>query len=188
MLRNRPDGYGSVAIVLHWTIALLFIGQIGLGFLTQAVPSDPALQFSLYQWHKSFGFLILALALARILWALTGARPAPEPGAGRVEGLAAHAAHIILRALTVLVPLAGWAVVSSSPLGIPSFVFDLFVMPNLPLPVSDAWEALWSRLHAILAYGAGVLVLAHALAALYHHAVRRDATLRRMLGLRRQAG
>ncbi len=67
MLRNTHTSYGTVAIVLHWTIAFLFLGQIALGFLTQAVADSPRLQFNLYQWHKSFGFLVLGLAIVRAI-------------------------------------------------------------------------------------------------------------------------
>lgn len=182
MLRNTGRSYGTPAILLHWTIALLFLGQIALGFLAQAMADRPRLQFDLYQWHKSFGFLVLALAVPRLVWSLSGTRPAPLAGVPRWQAAAARATHLALLALTVAVPLAGWAIASTSPLRIPSFAFDLVLVPDLPLSRSDAMEAFWSRAHALLAYGAGLLALAHAGAALHHHFRRRDATLLRMLG------
>lgn len=190
MLRNTRTAYGAVAIVLHWTIALLFLGQIVLGYLTQAVADRPRLQFDLYQWHKSFGFLILALALARLSWSLSGIRPRPAEGTPRWEATAARVVHLLLLALTIAVPLAGWMIASTSPLRIPSFAFDLVVVPDLPFARSDAMEAFWSRAHALLAYGAGLLALAHAGAALHHHFIRADATLARMTSgkSRRRAG
>lgn len=181
MWRNTRDTYGLVAKTLHWLVALLFVCQLPLGYLTQASASDPALQFELYQWHKSLGFLTLGLAVPRLCWWIVSLHPAALPTMTRPERLAARLVHRLLLLLTLLVPLAGWGVVSSSPLNIPSYAFDLVVVPNLPLAVSDAAEALWSRMHAVLAYAAALLVLGHAAAALYHHAVRRDDTLRRML-------
>ncbi|HEY4192577.1 MAG TPA: cytochrome b/b6 domain-containing protein [Mesorhizobium sp.] len=171
-----------MSIAFHWTIALLFFGQIALGYLTQATASDPRLQFDLYQWHKSFGFLVLALALLRVLWALSGVWPRPLPGAARGEAAAGRAAHLLLLALTLAVPLTGWAIASTSLLRIPSFMFDLVVIPDLPMARSDEMEAFWSGAHEWLAYGAGLLALVHAGAAIHHHLIRRDATLRRMLG------
>ena len=190
MLRNTRTAYGAVAIVLHWTIALLFLGQIVLGYLTQAVADNPRLQFDLYQWHKSFGFLILALALARLGWSLAGTHPLPLDGTPRREAVAARSVHLLLLTLTVAVPLAGWMIASTSPLQIPSFAFDLVVVPDLPFARSDAMEAFWSRVHAFLAYGAGLLALAHAGAAIHHHFIRADATLARMTSgkSRRRAG
>jgi cytochrome b561 len=106
-LRNTLDSYGMAAIAFHWSIALLFFGQIALGYLTQAVASRPRLQFDLYQWHKSFGFLILVLALSRGILALSGVRPRPVSGMRQWEAVAARAAHVMLLALTVIVPLTG---------------------------------------------------------------------------------
>lgn len=186
MWRNTRTRYGLVARALHWAIAALFIVQIPLGYLTQAMGERPALQFELYQWHKSIGFLTLALAVLRLVWFLSGRKPAPLAGTTRLEAMAAHGVHRALLAFTVLVPLAGWAIASSSPLAIPSYVFNLFVMPNLPLGVSDGNEAFWSWVHAILAYAAGATVLGHAGAALYHHFAKHDATLTRMLHPGRQ--
>ena len=182
MLRNTRASYGALARAFHWTVALLFLGQIALGYLTQATADRPRLQFDLYQWHKSFGFLVLALALARLAWSLVSVRPLPVGGVPRWEAAAARAVHLLLLALTVAVPLAGWMIASTSPLRIPSFLFDLVVVPDLPLARSEAMEAFWSRMHAILAYGAGGLALAHAGAAIQHHVMRADATLARMLG------
>src|SRR5690606_22672960 len=157
-------------------------GQIALGYLTQAVASRPRLQFDLYQWHKSFGFLILGLALLRTILALSGVRPLPVPGMRHWEAVGVRLAHLMLRALTVIVPLTGWAIASTSPLRIPSLVFDLLVVPDLPRARPAANQLRWSRTPALLAYGAGLLALAHAGAAIHHHFVRRDATLQRMLG------
>lgn len=184
MWRNTRGRYGLAAKTLHWLVALLFICQLPLGYLTQASADDPALQFELYQWHKSLGFLTLGLAALRFGWWTFSFHPAALATLSRLERAAAYVVHRLLLLLTLLVPLAGWAVVSSSPLDIPSYAFDLVVIPNLPLTVSDAAEALWSRIHALLAYAAGLLVMAHMGAALYHHAVRRDDTLRRMLCFR----
>src|SRR5690606_926260 len=182
MWRNTREAYGVAAIVLHWTIAALFLGQIALGYLTQATADLPRLQFTLYQWHKSVGFLVLALAVLRIGWASSGIKPRPVAGMPPWEAAAAGSVHALLLALTIAVPLTGWAIASTSPLRIPTFWFNLAVVPDLPMARSDAAEALWSKLHAWLAYGAGLLAAAHAGAAIHHHVVRRDGTLSRMLG------
>ncbi|OLP57852.1 cytochrome B [Xaviernesmea oryzae] len=184
-LRNTATAYGLVSRCLHWSVALLFIGQIALGWLTQVFSDQPVLQFDLYQLHKSVGFLILALALIRLAWSLFGRSPHAGAVASAVERLLARFAHRVLLLLTVAVPLAGWAIASASPLGVPSYVFDLVVVPNLPLPVSDAAEAFWSHIHAWLAYGAAGLVSIHAAAALFHAFRRGRTSLHGMLPQRR---
>jgi cytochrome b561 len=179
--RNSPTSFGLVAIAFHWTIAILFLGQLGLGYLMSRDNIDPVLQFDLFQYHKSIGFLVLALAVPRFIWSVFSRKPRPLDGEGPVSRLGARAAHAALLLLTLAVPLAGWAVASTSPLQIPSYVFDLIVVPGLPMAISDQSEAFWTNIHATLAYLAAGIVLLHGAAALWHHFVRKDPTLRRMI-------
>ncbi len=181
MLRNNAESYGLVTILFHWIIAVIFIGQILLGYLMVRT-SDFALQFSLFQWHKSFGFLILGLSAFRLVWRMANPRPRDPLDMSRIERLAAHMAHGVLYLALFLVPLTGWALASSSPLQIPSFAFNLVVIPPLPLTISDQAEAFWTASHAWLAYLSTFVAAAHILAALHHHFWKKDAVLRRMLG------
>lgn len=110
---------------------------------------------------------------------------APVATLSALERLLSSTTHKLLLVLGVLVPLAGWVIASVSPLGIPTFMFDLFVVPHLPLAQSEGAETLWSEVHATLAYTLLCLIVLHALAALYHHLWRGDDVLMRMLGRRR---
>lgn len=184
--RNTSASFGLVAIVFHWTIALLFLAQLALGYLMSR-DIDPVLQFNLFQYHKSIGFLVLALAAPRFIWSVFSRKPRALDGEGITSRLAARAAHAALLFLTLAVPLAGWAVASTSPLQIPSYVFDLVVVPGLPMAISDQAEAFWTKVHATLAYLAAVIVVLHVAAALWHHFVRKDPTLRRMIPFRAAA-
>ncbi|MQB12460.1 MULTISPECIES: cytochrome b [Agrobacterium] len=179
--RNSPRSFGLVAITFHWTIAVLFLAQLALGYLMSRDNIDPVLQFDLFQYHKSIGFLVLALAVPRFIWSVFSRKPWPLDGEGPVSRLGARAAHTALMFLTLAVPIAGWAVASTSPLQIPSYVFDLIVVPGLPLAISDQSEAFWTDVHATLAYLAAGVVLLHVAAALWHHFIRKDPTLRRMI-------
>ncbi len=74
--------YSSVAIALHWAIALLILSMIPMGlWMTSAIesPDSQALAYRVFQIHKSIGFLILALTAVRIVWRLTH-RPPALPG------------------------------------------------------------------------------------------------------------
>lgn len=179
--RNSTVAYGLIMIIFHWVIALLFLAQLALGYLMSGEDVDPALQFELFQYHKSIGFVVLVLAIPRVIWSVFSRKPHPPAGSGRGEHIAARLAHAALLSLTVAVPLAGWAVASTSPLQIPSYVFDMIVVPGLPLEISDRSEALWTSAHETLAYLAAAIVLLHVAAALWHHFIRKDFTLTRML-------
>ncbi|MBA8880687.1 cytochrome b [Phyllobacterium myrsinacearum] len=180
MLRNDTESYGLLAILFHWIIAAIFMGQILLGYLMVRT-SDFALQFSLFQWHKSFGFLILVLSGVRLLWRMANPRPRDIAGMSRMERSAAHLTHGVLYLALFLIPLTGWALASSSPLQIPTFAFNLIVIPPLPLTISDQAEAFWTASHAWLAYISSLVAAAHMSAALHHHFWKKDAVLRRML-------
>ncbi|WVT74645.1 cytochrome b [Sinorhizobium chiapasense] len=181
MLRNDKAGFGWVTIVLHWTIAAIILALLALGFIMSRVPIDPALQFSLYQWHKSLGFTALGLAAIRALWHLVELRPQPPAGLSPLEQRAGSITHIVLIGLALAVPLAGWAVASTSTLDIPSFYFNWFIIPHLPMAKSAPAEDFWTLVHMSLAYLLLAFVAFHALAALYHHFARRDDVLVRML-------
>ena len=184
MARERDDAYGLGMIVLHWTIAALFVGQLAFGFAMSRFGSL-ALQFTLIQWHKSFGFLVLGLSVLRLGWAVASRRPGPVATLGPAERIAARGVQGLLYALTIIVPLTGWALVSTSTLAIPTFAFNLVVIPHLPLVASAQAEGFWSEAHAILAYATGILAAGHAAAALTHHFLRRDDVLVRMMRPRR---
>ena len=181
MLRNTETGYGLVAIVFHWTIAVLFAGQVTLGIFMTGLADDEPAKFGLYQWHKSFGLVILLLALVRLAWRLINRAPDPPGGMAVFEQRAARLAHVFLYTAIVLVPGTGWACVSSSPLAIPTFAFYLVLVPHLPVPVSDAAEAVLQRVHTSLALLSAAVAVLHIGAALRHHFVLKDGVLRRMI-------
>lgn len=93
--------------------------------------------------------------------------------------------HGTLYVLTLLVPLAGWAMVSASPYNIPTLLFETLPWPHLPpfdtLPDKPAAEAALKLAHRLLAYLAATLALGHMCAAIYHHLILRDAALVRMI-------
>lgn len=186
MLQNSKSAFGWVTIILHWLIAVLILALLALGFVMRRLPLDPSLQFSLYQWHKSFGFTVLALAALRAAWHVLDRQPQAPAGLSALERRAAGTTHAILIVLALAVPVSGWAVASTSTLNIPSFYFDWFVIPHLPMAKSEAAESFWTSAHSILAYATLGLVAFHAMAALYHHLVRRDEVLVRMLSTRPQ--
>ena len=180
MLVNTERSYGWVAIVLHWTIAILIVGQWTLGKVMKNV-ADQRLSFDLIQWHKSFGFLVLALAALRLAWRLGNPRPALPAEMNGLERQAAGWTHRALYALMLVMPFTGWAIASTTVLDIPTFAFYLFVVPDLPMAKSDGAEALWTSVHQTLGWLLLALVVLHVAAALRHHFLLRDNILLRML-------
>ena len=139
---------------------------------------DSAATFDLYQWHKSFGFVALALTAARLAARFAGRAP-PPPASPQWERWLAAFAQGALYLLTLGAIVSGWLVVSASPLPVPTRFFDLFVIPNIA-PADPSLFAAAALAHELAAWAIACLVALHVAGALKHRLVNRDDVLRRM--------
>lgn len=175
--------YDPVAVVLHWTMALGIFALIGVGLAMKHAGLPKMRVIQLFQLHKSIGIVILLLAAARLAWRF--ARPAPPlPDAlPAVERNAAHATHAALYLFMLALPLTGWADVSTSPLNIPTVLFEIMPWPNIPfladLPDKAPIHAVFVAAHKYGAY-ALIAVLAGHVGGALRHAVKGDVPLARM--------
>jgi cytochrome b561 len=183
MSAERAQRYTSVAVFLHWAIALLIIAQIAGGlWMTRGegaiTPGDP--RFTVFQLHKSLGLTVLLLSVARIVWRLMNPPP-PEPAhISAIEKLAAKAAHLLFYVLIFVLPLTGWAVVSTSSTGLPTHFFWLVDWPHLPLPRGGEPHEIFEESHELLAYGAIALIGLHVAGALKHQILDKTDLIGRM--------
>ncbi len=187
----KADRYTTVAIVLHWLIALAIIFMLGLGLVMNSLPDDQQeLQYKLYQLHKSIGITILALSLLRLIWRLTH-RPPPLPaGMSRMERIAAHGLHWLFYIFMIGMPLTGWAMVTVSPLHLETLLYGTIPLPNLPglggIHDEKAADELFATIHNYAAYMLMALIPLHISAALFHRYVRHDDVLYHMLPFTRK--
>ncbi|MEQ1930842.1 MAG: cytochrome b [Parvularculaceae bacterium] len=178
------ERYSSVAIVLHWTIAVLIVGQIAGGLYMHELPRGSELKVELYQLHKSFGVVILLLSLLRLVWRL-GHKPPPLPAdmAGW-EKFAARATHALFYVLMIGTPLLGWAVVSTASFNVPTVIFGIIELPHLPffegLENRKDLHELFEESHELAAKSIIGLLILHVGAALKHHLIDRDNVLAHM--------
>ena len=186
-VRDLPSRYGAVAMTLHWLIAAAIIVNLYLGLTAADLPrSDPS-KFEMLALHKSIGFTVLALSILRLVWRWMNPVPPPPQGMTRLMRIAGTSAHHFLYFLIIAIPLAGWLMVSSGSQGHGTSVFGLFDWPAFPiltgLPRSAAhpWHESFETVHVVLAWAMLFLVPLHILAGLYHHFIRRDNVLMRML-------
>ena len=167
--------YAGIQIWIHWLTALVVFGLIAAG-LTMTRIGPGTLTNALYELHKSFGMIVVALAVARLLArAAYGAPPhAPMPG---WQLLAARISHVALYLLIVIVPLSGWAATSACCAPV-----NLFWTIDMTLPVARGFDVARPIfvVHNYAAYLLMFVVLVHAGAALQHHYLKRDETLARM--------
>jgi cytochrome b561 len=187
-VRGTSSHYGIVAITLHWLIALLIFTNIGLGiYFNEILDAHDTLRRVLIPTHESIGLTVLVLSLARLAWRLVNPVPTPPADISREMKRLAHFVHYLLYFLMIAVPLLGWMMVSTSRSGAPISYFGLLSWPkigfifNMTAAQKSAYGGVFEDSHIILAFLLLALALGHVAAALYHHFVRRDVVLQRML-------
>jgi cytochrome b561 len=171
-----PAHYTRTAIALHWIIAILIVASFALGLYMVELKLSPA-KLKLYSYHKWLGVTIWLLVVLRLLWRATHPPP-PLPPMPAWQRRAAIAAHWLLYALLLVIPLSGWLFSSAS--GFPVVYFEVLRLPDL-VPKDKALAQLLQEVHELLNYSLLAVVIAHVVAAVKHHLVDRDPVLHRML-------
>lgn len=169
--------YTKTAKSLHWLMAVLFFGMLGLGFYMQGLPLSPD-KLKLYSWHKWVGVTVFLLALFRIAWRVTHQPPALPSSMPRLMQIAAHAGHHILYMLMFLIPLSGWLM--SSAKGFQTVWFGILPIPDL-IEKNKLLGDLLQTVHVSLNYLFIAVLIGHIGAALKHHFIDKDDILTRML-------
>lgn len=172
MMHDTPDRYGVVTRVLHWATVILILLQF-LRFIGKYLAPTHWINAAIKPLHGSIGFLLLAVVILRIVWLLAQYRyrPIPEQFAQLARG-----AHLLMYVLLVLMPLTGIAYIAGHGRSV-AFFGNVIIPAGSP---SYVLEAIGSY-HTKIAWLLLILVIGHIGAALYHHFIRRDDTLKRML-------
>lgn len=174
---TTPDTgrYSRPAVLLHWAMALV----IAIGYLAIEMRGPKGSESRVF-WtgvHLWCGSLVLALAVLRILWRLWRGAP-PEIAAARIATFLARLVHVALYVFIVAQPLLGILMLNTG--GHP------LVLPGVGVPVTlvgadPLARTVIHRAHVLVGNFFYFVIGLHALAAIGHHVVFRDATLRRML-------
>lgn len=181
--------YRPAARFLHWLVAGLIVVQLATGVvMVYEGPEDSIwerLTNSLRLWdvHKTLGLVVLAVVLIRLGYRVTQGTPPDEPTLAIWQREASHLVHAWIYLLLLLIPVLGWLGISLYPARV---VFDHIAIPALMEPDRPASEVVL-KAHVIAVITLVALIAVHIAAALFHHCIRQDGVLRRMLpGLRRR--
>lgn len=177
-MRPPTHAFSAASIALHWIVAAGIIGMLAFGAVIGSMESGPD-KTAAIQVHKSFGILVGALALVRLVWRAKEGFPRPLDELPAWEVTAARRAHETLLVLTVLMPVTG--ILKSVSYARPVQVFGFPFIPKLLAEKQEAFNTAVSWAHAISGYLLLALVAVHAAAALKHHVIDRDRTLSRMM-------
>jgi cytochrome b561 len=178
MIRNTSTSWGWPTRALHWIVAALVLGLYVHGLWMEDLPRD---QHAFQIWlHAAVGATLLAFAAVGFVWWLLNAAPKDPAGTPAWQRRAAHGVYWALYALIFATVFAGWALTGTLREPVAIEMFGFIGLPPLSATGSSTHE-LYEEAHELFANALIALVAVHVAAALYHHFVRRDAVLWRML-------
>ncbi len=167
---KNPKSYNGVMKVLHWGMALTFVGMYAVAYIMQDMPKSPE-KYQLYTIHKSIGLTLLVLVFVRFAYRTIHGVPAISQNLSPLWRLAATLGHYTLYGVMLLMPLTGYLMASKN-----ISYFGLFEVPVL----NHTLGGFFHGSHVVLSYIIYALVAVHVVMALVHHFVLKDDTLVRM--------
>lgn len=178
MFKNTENGYGLIAISVHWLVAIVIIGMfalglwmVGLDYYSEWYKTGPNI-------HRSTGVLLALVMVFRFTFKLLNATPKALPGSKPWEHRIAVTVHRLFYFLFLLITIAGYLISTAD--GRPVDVFGWFEIPAT-ITFIENQEDIAGDFHYYLALSLIILASIHGLAALKHHFIDKDATLIRML-------
>lgn len=177
--KNNTSRFGLIAIALHWLVALTVFSLFALGWWMTELDYYDSWYKQGPWWHKSIGILLFMAVIFRLCWRFFTPPPQPLSSHQPWEIKAAHRVHLLLYLLLLMIMLSGYLISTADNRAIE--VFGWFSIPATITSIPNQEDAAgW--LHLVLASSLIGLVLLHAAAALKHHFIDRDGTLKRIFG------
>ncbi len=176
-VHNTKDRYGIISQLFHWLMAFIIMALLVIGMGMDFI-EDTSQKFQIYMLHKSFGMLILALVVGRILWRFTQVQPEHLSTHAGWERILSKLVHVFLYLGFIGMPLTGWLMTSAGQY--PNSFFGLFNVPDLIGKDQDMFR-LMRRLHDVFGLCLLAAVGLHFAGAMKHAFVDRDSTINRMV-------
>ncbi|KIZ33811.1 MULTISPECIES: cytochrome b [Rhodopseudomonas] len=171
---KHPSEYGAFAVALHWVIFFAIIALFALVNYAGSLDKTDPMRGTAMDWHKAIGTVVLGLALLRIFWNKVHGAPDLVP-TSRLTDVLARISHGLLYLLLLAVPATGLGMVLSAGRGVTLLGIPPLFAPNKSL------AGLLHETHETLFWVTVALVGVHVVAALWHHYIRHDSTLGRMV-------
>jgi cytochrome b561 len=142
--------------------------------MTRVIEGDMKLR--VYGWHEWVGVTIFAATIARMLWRLR--QPPPPIDLPPAERMAATLVYVAMYIVLLVQPIVGW--IMSTAFGFPVVYLGIVPLPQI-VEADRALAEQLQRVHFALALLLAALFAAHLAGILYHHLIRQDGVLARML-------
>lgn len=175
MWKNKKDHYALGIIIVHWLTLLLLVATYGFTLASAQALEGSEFRESLQHWHYVSGMLVLpAVAVRLVLRAIGGRTPSISPPVDPWLRRASQAFHALLIVFLIALPVLGWLTLSADGHDIP------WGLPSI-WPQSVEHMQRFEQLHVWIGEAGYYLIGIHAVAALAHHYIIEDDTLKRML-------
>jgi cytochrome b561 len=173
---STPTRYGRISITLHWVTLALIVAAYATMEFKSVFPKGSAPREAMAYWHYVLGLAVFALAWLRLV-----VRPSGDAvidfGGPVWQAHLRRIVHWMLYALMIGLPLLGWMTLNAKGTHVAFLGQDLPILVNENRALAKGLK----EVHEILARFGYFVIGLHAAAALYHHYVKRDDTLRHML-------
>jgi len=170
--------YSSRQMVVHWLTALCLAAVVVLAWVMVNGAEGESTD-RLYDWHGSFGIVVLALTVLRIVWRITDKAPPLPPDVARWERALAATTYGLFYLIMLCMPITGYTAAAAA-----GYSLDFFGLVKIPplVPHSDALNALMDRMHHVYGqWAVYALLLLHVAGVAFNVVVRRNGLLGRML-------
>ena len=175
MAASPPARFNFAVVALHWLTLLFIAGAYLTSELRESFEHRPT-EALMKDWHTLLGVSVLGLTGLRLVARAISATPAIEPPPPLWQARAATGVHLALYGLMILLPLTGWLLLNAEGETVVWFGQALPVLVGPSRRLAHTLE----DVHEAVANAGYFLIGVHATAALFHHCVVRDNTLRLM--------
>lgn len=175
-MSHSVSKYNSLARIMHWLSAIAIFCLFALGYWMVDLTYYSEWYKIAPNWHKSVGLILFAITLFRLIYKILS--KAPEIEGLEWEKKGAQIAHILLYILLLATFISGYLISTADGRGIE--IFNLVTLPSMGELIENQ-EDIAGEVHYYLTYSLIALALLHAIAALKHHFINKDNTLKKML-------
>ncbi|OTA14861.1 cytochrome b [Xenorhabdus vietnamensis] len=179
LLKNTSTRFGHISILIHWLVALAVYGMFALGLWMVTLSYYDTWYHRAPELHKSIGILVFFVMIIRLMWRFISPPPNPLTSYGQFTRISSKLAHFALYIVLFGILVSGYLISTAD--GESISIFGWFDIPAT-LTEQGIQADTAGIIHLYFAWIAVVLSLLHGLAALKHHFIDRDITLKRMFG------
>lgn len=177
-LFNAPKSYNLLTRSLHWLSAIAVFALFALGYWMVELPYSSPWYQKAPHWHESIGVLLILVSVFRLCWRFISKAPQAIVSHNFLTRTLAKSMVVLLYILLFTVLLSGY-LISSADVDTIS-VFNWFDMLTINI-IDENQEDIAGLVHYYFAYILIFMAILHGLAALKHHFIDKDDTLKRMV-------